>query len=315
MATPTASARRALNSSDAHAFSAFVDALVPGYCGKTNSSVLGDCEEGESGDLKTAMRLKGGAVWSSWHTLAKACLKACSGCAGCRYVTMSLRHRDCSWYRVCQFDSLLTRPAGFRTAAAPQAVLVRSEQITRPVHDACSDGCLNKYDVLPPSAWRVGFVHIPKCGGSSVLHSLGAADVPACNVMTAGAEEVCTCRWGQTGCLKRVAVVAGERPQADLVRRPALQKHRPPPVRYPAESTSGWLRRSGTWRRRAPTAGFGRLLCGNRAAGSSQPSRSGAQARALAPSRSAASRAPPRPTSCARAGGRRCRVGHTTTRT
>ena len=41
---------------------------------------------------------------------------ACRGCGNCRYVSVSLRERDCSWYRECSLDGLQTAfSAGHRT--------------------------------------------------------------------------------------------------------------------------------------------------------------------------------------------------------
>ena len=81
-----------------------------GYCGATEP-VLGDCIRGSSGSF---------GLWPShtqtWQLGVSACLEACSACPACKYVSISMIHADCSWYRAC--PALLTDVKGFRSARA-----------------------------------------------------------------------------------------------------------------------------------------------------------------------------------------------------
>jgi hypothetical protein len=96
----------------------------------------------------------------------------------------------------------------------------RIPSAVRRINSTCHDGCLQNYPVLDADVWRVGYVHISKAGGTSVLRALDNAGSAACNVMTAGVPSICPCvgAHAQSDCLRRVAVVAGERPFVELKR-------------------------------------------------------------------------------------------------
>lgn len=62
----------------------------------------GDCELGTKGQLLgPANFTKRSQGVTSWAAAAERCLAACSGCSRCRYVSLSLRWTDCSWYHTC----------------------------------------------------------------------------------------------------------------------------------------------------------------------------------------------------------------------
>ena len=100
---------RVLTSNDTnHRFSmsvaagaAFLDRSVHGHCGITGSSE-GDCEIGLNG----AFGLKAADVQGGWKGAAAACVARCQGCARCRFVTVSLQYKDCSWYHACDLPSI-----------------------------------------------------------------------------------------------------------------------------------------------------------------------------------------------------------------
>ena len=79
-----------------------------GYCRPTRTGDAGDCRRGAQG----SWLLPAEGNWSG----EAGCLARCRGCGNCRYVSVSLRERDCSWYRECSLDGLQTAfSAGHRT--------------------------------------------------------------------------------------------------------------------------------------------------------------------------------------------------------
>ena len=50
-----------------------------------------------------------------WRAAFEACEAACRACDNCNYVTVSLKDKDCSWYRDCDLEHLNTQFAGFYT--------------------------------------------------------------------------------------------------------------------------------------------------------------------------------------------------------
>lgn len=81
-----------------------------GYCGVTD--VGGDC----SSSLMGAWELSA-AEAQSWPAALDACRQRCLGCQQCRYVSVSKRYRDCSWFNGCEMDALYHRVEGFLTMA------------------------------------------------------------------------------------------------------------------------------------------------------------------------------------------------------
>ena len=60
-----------------------------GYCGTTLDGVS-DCRAGALGSLVLPNTVE--RNWAAW---VPACLRACEQCDRCKYVSMSLRYRDC----------------------------------------------------------------------------------------------------------------------------------------------------------------------------------------------------------------------------
>ena len=95
----------------------FLDVEKAGFCNATQGR--GDCYiDGSHGVLQ----LRPGAKrLATWREFAGACLLACQQCPRCRYISMSLSERDCSWAYACDLEQLKTMawfpsPDSFRTA-------------------------------------------------------------------------------------------------------------------------------------------------------------------------------------------------------
>ena len=80
-------------------------------------------------------------------TAVQACLKRCSGCPRCRYITVNTDARDCSWYSECNMSSLHQGPVGFRSGP----LLLEPGQAD-----------------LPPLQRVVLFMHLEKTAGTLV---------------------------------------------------------------------------------------------------------------------------------------------------
>ena len=92
-----------------------------GYCGKTTP-----------GDHDCASQAKGGWPLSNgeaatWESAVSACLAKCAGCAGCNYISVSQRWRDCGWFRSCDVGTLHTDVPQFLSG------MTRRPQRARPV--------------------------------------------------------------------------------------------------------------------------------------------------------------------------------------
>ena len=101
-------------------------------------------------------------------------------CARCRFFSVSVAHKDCSWYHSC--ESLVTKPEGFRT------VLVRNETgesvavaRKRRRHGRRRDGPLSSerrnalFDfahealITLDHLWSLGFVHRDLSGANLIV--------------------------------------------------------------------------------------------------------------------------------------------------
>lgn len=76
-----------------------------GYCARTDGA--GDCAAGDKGSFPLAR-----AASADYESAARACLDMCAQCAGCRYVSLSPQHADCSWFRACDLDRGLHSDVG-----------------------------------------------------------------------------------------------------------------------------------------------------------------------------------------------------------
>jgi hypothetical protein len=84
----------------------------PGICGKAESGPS-DCSGGDTGSFSLPK-----PKTSDWDTAVLACLLACSRCDQCKYVSISLRWEDCSWFSSCDLDALGHDVLCFRSGAA-----------------------------------------------------------------------------------------------------------------------------------------------------------------------------------------------------
>ena len=75
-----------------------------GYCAFTDFNE-GDCDNGASGSFEMGSRLPD----------ARHCHAACLSCPRCRYVSMSLEQKECSWFHSCKLNKLNQEPKGFRS--------------------------------------------------------------------------------------------------------------------------------------------------------------------------------------------------------
>ena len=91
--------------SSAHTIDVFI-----GPCG--TASDAGDCSAGTKGSWSMNEREA-----SSWESAAASCVRRCSVCDRCRYVSFSTQWKDCSWFFACDLVTLRHDVFGFRSAA------------------------------------------------------------------------------------------------------------------------------------------------------------------------------------------------------
>ena len=96
---------------------------VKGFCLETNLG--GDCHDDSLGSWKVPARL------ITWHAAEHFCIQRCFRCERCTFVSLSLRHHDCSWFDFCDFKNLKSRPSGFRTYVVKPAN-VRASPVPKP---------------------------------------------------------------------------------------------------------------------------------------------------------------------------------------
>ena len=96
-----------------------------GHCGPTVDGERGDCDIGDRGWIG----LRQGPATSSWDGAIDACRAACLACDRCRFISLSLKYKDCSWYRRC--PKLHERPDGFRTLRVRNGTVARQQRRRR----------------------------------------------------------------------------------------------------------------------------------------------------------------------------------------
>ena len=87
---------------------------TPGYCAKTVDGES-DCAAGSKGALGLHH-----SETLSLRAATHACLRKCDACARCRYITVSPRHADCSWYANCDLNRLSTDVPGLVSMEATE---------------------------------------------------------------------------------------------------------------------------------------------------------------------------------------------------
>ena len=86
-----------------------IDVFI-GPCG--TASDAGDCSAGTKGSWSMSEREA-----SSWESAAASCVRRCTACDRCRYVSFSTQWKDCSWFFACDLATLRHDVFGFRSAA------------------------------------------------------------------------------------------------------------------------------------------------------------------------------------------------------
>ena len=86
-----------------------IDVFI-GPCG--TASDAGDCSAGTKGSWSMSEREA-----SSWESAAASCVRRCTACDRCRYVSFSTQWKDCSWFFACDLTMLRHDVFGFRSAA------------------------------------------------------------------------------------------------------------------------------------------------------------------------------------------------------
>ena len=107
----------------------WLERSVPGYCAPTQAS---DWHRACTTEQSGSRQLGAKYVSGGWLTAVEDCLSACLSCSNCRYISISPKYNDCSWFQSCDISRLQHSVSTFRTAAAvPSQALRQVEQ--RPV--------------------------------------------------------------------------------------------------------------------------------------------------------------------------------------
>lgn len=104
----------------------WVRRAATGYCAATSEAT--DCETAQMGSWQLELNVAN----TSWEVAAAACLARCSMCARCRFISLSRRWRDCSWYASCHIDQLKSDVDGFLTGAALGSRAARRMRVAAP---------------------------------------------------------------------------------------------------------------------------------------------------------------------------------------
>eukprot|EP00966_Prymnesium_polylepis_P147288 3402173-Prymnesium_polylepis.1 len=93
----------------------WLHAAAPGYCAFTSEGAAGDCRRGHKGNWRLSPRE------STWLSAVEFCVQRCVECERCRYISVSVDMRDCSWFYSCNrannMSALHRYPPGFRSAS------------------------------------------------------------------------------------------------------------------------------------------------------------------------------------------------------
>ena len=74
---------------------------VHGFCGTTEEGDPFDCTAGASGSFGMPE-----VDARSWKAASARCLQQCDRCMRCNYITVSVHHRDCSWFHTCDLSAV-----------------------------------------------------------------------------------------------------------------------------------------------------------------------------------------------------------------
>lgn len=168
-----------------------------GSCGATKDGAEGDCANGDRGSwplngtatvtaglhlAAKSSRQRAAAESKAWDLAVSQCAARCQSCSRCAFVSISVRHRACMWFRetACDLEHLLQERNGFRTYRVPAGI--PSACVQKPEEGAFAM-VLDKLSQLPATAMRnssvladlareVGLVHDPvrPLYGSEKIH-------------------------------------------------------------------------------------------------------------------------------------------------
>lgn len=130
--------------------SEWINNAKPGFCGLTDVRQPNKCRSGSKGAWTLSQE-----AFSSQRKAVRVCLAMCAECERCRFITVSVKDADCSWYHEC--NSLSTHYHGF--LSGPVVSQTPLEGSSLPVLRA---------DI-------VVFMHMEKTGGTSVRNAFQAA--------------------------------------------------------------------------------------------------------------------------------------------
>ena len=151
----------------------WLETSTPGFCGLTSEGVTGACTHGSKGSWGLSAHAAKDKL-----TAAAVCLRRCSRCARCRYITLNIDIRDCSWYYSCPKPD--TRwPEYFSGPRFPAIRHVRTAEIAHGDPQVGTNDPTGYELALPspppPARTRpslradvVLFVHMEKTGGTTV---------------------------------------------------------------------------------------------------------------------------------------------------
>lgn len=83
----------------------------PGLCRVLHSDLDGQCALDET--LMSGSWALSPAQSANWTTARQACNVLCRSCARCRFMSLSLAHRNCSWRATCNLSALTPSLQGF----------------------------------------------------------------------------------------------------------------------------------------------------------------------------------------------------------
>lgn len=132
LATRLADERTRTRRAQRESSSSWRAAATVGYCAVTDSEAPGAaCHADNAGDMQGWRPDKGSwrlpeRVGVSWALAGAWCEEKCRACTRCRFISLSLRHADCSWFAKCDLTRLRTRVMGFLTRRVSLAVSVAS---------------------------------------------------------------------------------------------------------------------------------------------------------------------------------------------
>ena len=108
-----------------------------GHCGGTDQGEEGHCLKGDKGSLpfgpKAVNAFVEGMTMKAFQIRDElACVTFCAACPRCRYVSVSTKGGDCSWYRECPYETGLQRePRWLQHKTYDVAAWVRSQNRSR----------------------------------------------------------------------------------------------------------------------------------------------------------------------------------------